>query len=69
MLFDKPGKVNTDETLNAVRCRVRGVGRSGIVAAASTGEAADKAFMLKPAGPFSLWNLHFPTIICKPLDF
>ena len=46
MLFDKPGKVNTDDTLNAAVARARALGLFELVVATSSGETAYKALAL-----------------------
>ena len=43
MLFDKPGKFNTDETLNAAWSRARQLGISELVVASTSGNTAYKA--------------------------
>ncbi|MGD8368950.1 MAG: pyruvate kinase alpha/beta domain-containing protein [Desulfobacterales bacterium] len=52
MLFDKPGKVNTDDTLNAAFARARQLGVSELVLATASGETAYKALAL--FGGFSI---------------
>ncbi len=40
MLFDRPGKVNTEETLKAAAARARELGISELVVATSGGDTA-----------------------------
>lgn len=71
MYFDKPGKVNTDQTLERDRDRVgqsKMTGR-GIIALGGSLRGAGTALVFEPVHPSPFFDLHIREMPCKPKTF